>query len=63
MHYHVLGLDESSTEDDMKKAYRNLAFRFDPDKNKHSQFSNVMQIINEAKDYLEDTLRHNDAIR
>ena len=25
LHYHVLGLNESSTEDDTKKAYRHLA--------------------------------------
>ena len=50
MHYHVLGLNESSKEDDTKKAYITLACRFHPDKNKHSQFSDVMQMINEAKE-------------
>ena len=35
LHYHVLGLNESSTEDGMKKVYRNLARRFHPDKDKH----------------------------
>ena len=33
LHYHVLGLNESSTEDDMKKAYCYLARQFHPDKN------------------------------
>ena len=62
MHYHVLGLNYSSTEDDMKKAYRSLALRFHPDKNQHSHISDVMKMINEAKEELENTLRHNDAI-
>ena len=32
LHYHILGLNESSIEDDMKKAYRSLDLRFHPDK-------------------------------
>ena len=63
MNYHVLGLNDSSTDDDMKKAYRYLALQFNPDKNKHSQVSDVMKMINEAKEELENTLRHNYAIR
>ena len=63
MHYHVLGLNESSTEDDTKKAYCNLASRFHPEKNKHSQDSEGMLRIKEAKEELEDNLCHNDAMR
>ena len=47
----------------MKKVYRSLALRFHPDKNQHSQVSDVMKMINEAKEELENILRHNDAIR
>ena len=50
LNYLVLGLNESSTEDYMKKSYRSLAHRFHPDKNQHSQFSDVMQMINNAKE-------------
>ena len=50
MHYHVIGLDETSTEDYMKKYYPKLALQSHPDKNKHSQASDVMLMINEAKD-------------
>ena len=32
LHYHVLGLNDYSIEDDMKKAYRSLALQFHPDK-------------------------------
>ena len=46
-----------------KKAYRSLALRFQPDKNQHSQVSDATKMINETKEELEKTLRHNDAIR
>ena len=49
-HYHVLGFNYSSTEYDMEKAYRSLALQFHPDKNQHSQVSDVMKIINEVKE-------------
>ena len=63
MNYHVLGLNKSSIEDYMKKAYSFLACQYHPDKNQHSQFSDVMQMINEAKEELEDKFRHNDAMQ
>ena len=47
----------------MEKAYRNLACNFHPDKNKHSQASDVMLIIKKAKEELENTFRYNDAMR
>ena len=50
LHYLVLGLNEFSTEDDMEKAYRSLALQSHPDKNQHSQVSDVMKMINEDKE-------------
>ena len=63
LHYNVPGLNESSAEDDMKKAYHKLTFRSHPDKNKHPQASDVMRMINEAKEGLKDLLHYNDAMR
>ena len=48
LHYHVLGLNESSTDNNTKKAYRKLALQSHRDKNKHPQASVVMSMINKA---------------
>ena len=53
LHYHVLGLNESSTEDDMKKAYLYLALRLHPDKNNHSHVNEVVLMIIKAREILE----------
>ena len=59
----VLSLNDSSTETDMKTAYRSMTRRFHPDKNIGLDTSKTMTMINEAKDGLENTLLTNDAIR
>ena len=43
-------MNESSTDDDMKKAYRYLALRFHPNKNQHSRVTEVMKMINKSKE-------------
>ena len=63
LHFFVLGLNESSTEEDMKKSYRYLARLFHSDKNQHLNCTDLMQMITEYKEELGDTLRHNDAMR
>ena len=47
----------------MKKAYHSLDLRYHPDKNEHSQVSDVTKLINEANEELEITLGHNDEIK
>ena len=55
MNLFVLGLNESSTEEDIKKAYRSISIQFQPNKNIHEGASKVMRMINKAKEGLEDT--------
>ena len=52
MNKFVLGLNESSTEADMKTAYPSMARRFHPDKNIGLDTSKLMVMINEDKDGL-----------
>ena len=59
----VLCLNDSSTEAEIKTAYRSMALRFHPDKNIGLDTSKMMSMINEAKDRLEETLLTNDASR
>ena len=44
----VLGLNDSSTEAEMKTAYRSMARRFHPDKNIGLDTTKMMTMINEA---------------
>ena len=60
---HVLGLNYSSTEAEMIKAYCSKARRFHPDNNFGFDTSKMMKIINTAKDGFQDQLRTNDASR
>ena len=59
----VLGLNESSTEADMKAAYSSMALQFHPDKNIDVDTSKMMGMIKEAKYVLKNKLRNNYAIR
>ncbi len=45
-YYKILGVSEAATPGEIKKTYRNLAFRYHPDKNPGSQ--ELMKEINEA---------------
>jgi len=54
--YKILGVDEKATQDEIKKAYRSLSFKFHPDKNPNNPDStSKFQKINEAYETLGDT--------
>ena len=63
LNLHALGMNYSSTEAEMIKAYRSMARRFHPDNNFGFDTSEMMKMINKAKDGLQDRLRENDARR
>ncbi len=54
-YYKVLGVDKKATQDEIKKAYRKLAVKFHPDKNKgNKEAENKFKEINEANEVLSD---------
>ena len=53
-YYEVLGVSRTATEDDLKKAFRKLAFEYHPDRNKDSGAEDRFKEINEAYQILSD---------
>lgn len=55
-HYEVLGLEKEADNDDLKKAYRKLALKYHPDKNRDNPESakEAFQEIQQAYDVLSD---------
>jgi DnaJ-class molecular chaperone len=47
-YYEILGLTKSAGEDEIKKAYRKLALKFHPDKNKAPQADEAFKKISAA---------------
>lgn len=54
-YYHILGLNPSCTQEEIKKAYRKLSVKFHPDKNNEDAFfADMFKQINEANEVLSD---------
>jgi curved DNA-binding protein len=54
-YYKTLGVDKKATQEEIKKAYRKLAVKWHPDKNKDSkEAEEKFKAINEANDVLSD---------
>jgi len=53
-YYKVLGITRTASEDDIKKAYRKMALRFHPDKNKSAGAEEKFKEIAEAYEVLSD---------
>ena len=63
LNLHVLGLNYSSTFVEMIKCYRSMARRFHPDLNCGYDTTEMMTMINMAKEGLQNQLRKNDGVR
>jgi molecular chaperone DnaJ len=53
-YYEVLGLEKSASSDDIKKAFRKLAFQYHPDRNKEPDAEEKFKEISEAYAVLSD---------
>ncbi len=54
-YYDVLGLNQGASDEDVKKAFRKLAFQFHPDRNKEADAESKFKEINEAYEVLRDS--------
>ena len=53
-YYQILGVDKSSSQDDIKKAFRKLARKYHPDVSKEADAAQRMAEVNEANTVLSD---------
>lgn len=53
-YYKILGLNRNATDDDIKKAYRKLALKYHPDKNKSPEAEERFKEVAEAYEVLSD---------
>lgn len=53
-YYKVLGIEKGASEDDIKKAYRKMALKYHPDKNKSPNAEEKFKQVAEAYEVLSD---------
>ena len=53
-YYKILGISRTANEDDIKKAYRKLALKYHPDKNKAAGAEERFKEVAEAYEVLSD---------
>ncbi len=60
-YYKILGLERSASEDDIKKAYRTLAFKYHPDRNPDSKTAEAkFKEVNDAYQVLGDAVKRSE---
>ncbi len=53
-YYEILGVERNASDDDLKKAFRKLAFQFHPDRNPEKDATEKFKELNEAYEVLSD---------
>lgn len=53
-YYEVLGIDRNATDEEIKKAFRKLAFKYHPDRNRDDEAEEQFKVVNEAYEVLSD---------
>jgi len=56
-HYDTLGLEKTATNEEIKKAYRTLSFKYHPDRNKDEGAMQKFQKVNAANEVLSDKMK------